>query len=96
MLQFLHSANCFMSICLVRTDYTDLTSSVPTKDQVLVPETLLKKRKSQEQARAERRAEAEKKKQVSKSPPIITSSLPNYLMTTPTTRLDQWSMLSLC
>ena len=65
MLQFLHSANCLMSSYLLRTDYTDLASSVPTKDQVLVPETLLKKRKSQEKARAERRAEAEKKKQVS-------------------------------
>lgn len=40
-------------------------SSVPTKDQILVPETLLKKRKSQEQARAARRAEAEKVKKVS-------------------------------
>ena len=45
--------------------YTDLRSTVPTKDQVLVPETLLKKRKSQEQSRAVRREEAEKKKQVS-------------------------------
>lgn len=46
---------------------TDLAylNSVPTKDQVLVPETLLKKRKSQEAARAARRAEAEKKKEVS-------------------------------
>ncbi|KAJ5604913.1 hypothetical protein N7510_010067 [Penicillium lagena] len=42
------------------------TASIPTKDQVLVPETLLKKRKSQEQARAERRAEADKKKQANK------------------------------
>jgi large subunit ribosomal protein L7e len=40
-------------------------SSQPTKDQVLVPETLLKKRKSQEKARAERTAAAEKKKAVS-------------------------------
>jgi len=39
-------------------------SSVPTQNQVLVPETLLKKRKSQEAARAERRAEAEEKKKV--------------------------------
>ena len=46
-------------------DYTNLDSTVPTKDQVLVPETLLKKRKSQEQARAVRREEAEKKKKVS-------------------------------
>jgi hypothetical protein len=38
---------------------------VPTHDQVLVPETLLKKRKSQEKAREERAAELEKKKKVS-------------------------------
>jgi len=37
---------------------------VPTHDQVLVPETLLKKRKSQEKAREERAAELEKKKKV--------------------------------
>ena len=49
----------------MRTDYTDLHSTVPTQDQVLVPETLLKKRKSQEQARAVRREELEKKKAVS-------------------------------
>lgn len=46
-------------------DCTDLHSTVPTQDQVLVPETLLKKRKSQEQARAVQREEAEKKKAVS-------------------------------
>lgn len=40
-------------------------SSVPTKNDILVPETLLKKRKSQEKARAERQAEIEKKKAVS-------------------------------
>jgi large subunit ribosomal protein L7e len=39
--------------------------SVPTADQILVPETLLKKRKSQEKAREERTAELEKKKKVS-------------------------------
>jgi large subunit ribosomal protein L7e len=38
--------------------------SVPTADQILVPETLLKKRKSQEKAREERSAEFEKKKKV--------------------------------
>jgi hypothetical protein len=38
---------------------------VPTHDHILVPETLLKKRKSQEKARAERSAEVEKKKAVS-------------------------------
>lgn len=38
--------------------------SVPTEDQVLVPETLLKKRKSQEKAREERTAELQKKKAV--------------------------------
>ncbi|KAL2218121.1 putative 60S ribosomal protein L7 [Thermoascus aurantiacus ATCC 26904] len=42
------------------------STTVPTKDQVLVPETLLKKRKSQEQARAARRAELEKRKQANK------------------------------
>lgn len=41
-----------------------MNSSVPTKDQVLVPETLLKKRKSQEKARAEKTAEIEQKKKV--------------------------------
>jgi large subunit ribosomal protein L7e len=44
---------------------TNLTHrSVPTQDQILVPETLLKKRKSQEKARQERSAELEKKKKV--------------------------------
>ncbi|KAK5653164.1 hypothetical protein OQA88_9263 [Cercophora sp. LCS_1] len=42
------------------------TTSVPTKNDVLVPETLLKKRKSQEKARAERSAEIEKKKKANK------------------------------
>ncbi|KAK2753379.1 60S ribosomal protein L7 [Onygenales sp. PD_40] len=42
------------------------TSSVPTQNQVLVPETLLKKRKSQEQARAAASAELAKKKQANK------------------------------
>lgn len=38
---------------------------MPTEDEILVPETLLKKRKSQEKAREERQAEFEKKKKVS-------------------------------
>lgn len=42
-------------------------SSVPTQNDVLVPETLLKKRKSQEKARAERAAEQEKVKKVGPS-----------------------------
>ncbi|KAK4650887.1 60S ribosomal protein L7 [Podospora pseudocomata] len=37
-------------------------TSVPTQNDILVPETLLKKRKSQEKARAERAAELEKVK----------------------------------
>ncbi|KAL4804004.1 ribosomal protein L30, ferredoxin-like fold domain-containing protein [Aspergillus unguis] len=41
-------------------------ATVPTQDQVLVPETLLKKRKSQEQARAVAREEAQKKKAANK------------------------------
>ena len=39
--------------------------TVPTEDEILVPETLLKKRKSQEKAREERSAETDKKKKVS-------------------------------
>ncbi|KAK2796278.1 60S ribosomal protein L7 [Onygenales sp. PD_10] len=43
-----------------------MATSVPTQNQVLVPETLLKKRKSQEQARAAASAELAKKKQANK------------------------------
>ena len=43
---------------------TNWNRSVPTADQILVPETLLKKRKSQEKAREEKSAELEKKKKV--------------------------------
>ncbi|KAI0910316.1 ribosomal protein L30, ferredoxin-like fold domain-containing protein [Ustulina deusta] len=42
------------------------STTVPTKDQVLVPETLLKKRKSQEKARAEKSAEIAQKKKANK------------------------------
>ena len=38
--------------------------SVPTKDQILVPETLLKKRKSQEKERADKQQERDTKKKV--------------------------------
>ncbi|KAK6434118.1 60S ribosomal protein L7 [Oleoguttula sp. CCFEE 5521] len=41
--------------------------SVPTKDQILVPETLLKKRKSQEKERAEKAAERDTRKKESKT-----------------------------
>ncbi|KAK4169291.1 60S ribosomal protein L7 [Cladorrhinum sp. PSN259] len=41
-------------------------TSVPTKNDILVPETLLKKRKSQEKARAEKAAEIQKKKAANK------------------------------
>ncbi|KAJ9609662.1 60S ribosomal protein L7 [Cladophialophora chaetospira] len=41
-------------------------SSVPTKDQILVPETLLKKRKSQEKAREQRLADQDKRKKSNK------------------------------
>ncbi|KAI5291714.1 60S ribosomal protein L7 [Ascosphaera aggregata] len=41
-------------------------TTVPTNEQVLVPETLLKKRKAQEAARASRIAEAEKRKAANK------------------------------
>ncbi|OAL72113.1 60S ribosomal protein L7 [Trichophyton violaceum] len=43
------------------------STTVPTQDQVLVPETLLKKRKSQEKARANRTAELEKRRKANKS-----------------------------
>ncbi|KAI1463315.1 60S ribosomal protein L7 [Daldinia caldariorum] len=42
------------------------STTVPTKDQVLVPETLLKKRKSQEKARAEKSTELEQRKKLNK------------------------------
>ncbi|PGH29769.1 60S ribosomal protein L7 [[Emmonsia] crescens] len=72
-LQFLHSTR-FIPISFRRwTDYTDpgpyhfrKYSSVPTQNQILVPETLLKKRKSQEQARAATNAELVKRKQANK------------------------------
>ncbi|CEJ82730.1 Putative 60S ribosomal protein L7 [[Torrubiella] hemipterigena] len=41
-------------------------TTVPTNDHILVPETLLKKRKSQEKARAERSAAVEKRKAANK------------------------------
>ncbi|EGS17775.1 60S ribosomal protein uL30 [Thermochaetoides thermophila DSM 1495] len=42
------------------------STTVPTQNDILVPETLLKKRKSQEKARAERAAALEKRKQANK------------------------------
>jgi len=42
-------------------------TTVPTHDQILVPETLLKKRKSQEKAREARTAELAKKKEANKT-----------------------------
>jgi hypothetical protein len=63
MLQFFLLGDLVFSIG--QTILTLHVNSVPTQDQVLVPETLLKKRKSQEAARAARREEAEKRKQVS-------------------------------
>ena len=44
--------------------YVPFHRSVPTKDQILVPETLLKKRKTQEKQREDQAAEREKKKKV--------------------------------
>ena len=48
----------------MKTDALLSCRSVPTEDQILVPETLLKKRKSQEKAREEKLAEIKKKKAV--------------------------------
>ena len=46
-------------------------STVPTKDQVLIPESLLKKRKTQEKTQAEREAQrAEEKKVLSPTNPL--------------------------
>jgi hypothetical protein len=59
------STRRFLRFSIGQTILTLPVNSVPTQDQVLVPETLLKKRKSQEAARAVRREEAEKRKQVS-------------------------------
>ena len=49
--------------------------SVPTEDQILVPETLLKKRKSQEKQREERSAELAKKKKVGYTLPFLYPSI---------------------
>ena len=51
---------------------------MPTEDQILVPETLLKKRKSQEKQREERSAEYEKKKKVSVPVFYICIPLPQF------------------
>lgn len=61
-------------ICYCRT--------VPTNDQILVPETLLKKRKSQEKARAERSAALEKKKAVSSIPRLSFSDVMDIMPST--------------
>ncbi len=44
---------------------------MPTEDQILVPETLLKKRKSQEKQREERQNELQKKKKVRHITPLV-------------------------
>lgn len=62
---------------------TDLFySSVPTHNDVTVPETLLKKRKSQEKAREERSAELAKKKTVGQIPPRRRQSQDNMMHNT--------------
>lgn len=48
---------------------------MPTHDQILVPETLLKKRKSQEKAREEHSAELLKKKKVRHRIPLISPNI---------------------
>jgi len=40
------------------------TTTVPTRAEILVPETLLKKRKSQEKAREQRASELRKRREV--------------------------------
>jgi large subunit ribosomal protein L7e len=48
---------------------------VPTKDEIHVPETILKKRKSQEKERELRAAEAKKKREVRQIFLLITLDL---------------------
>ena len=74
-------------------DRTDacLHRTVPTKDQIMVPETLLKKRKSQEKAREARSADIEKRKKVSRNLLPVPDSV--MIPTKHATRLR--SMLSL-
>lgn len=64
--QFSHRRSCsYLEYAGPRTNLTYSRSTVPTNDQILVPETLLKKRKSQEKARAERTDAIKKRKAVS-------------------------------
>jgi hypothetical protein len=49
---------------LTTTSNANTSRSVPTKDQVLIPESLLKKRKTQEKTQAERDAARVEKKKV--------------------------------
>jgi len=60
-----HSALFFVQFYCMQASRLTWNSSVPTVDQILVPETLLKKRKSQEKAREERAADLQKRKKVS-------------------------------
>jgi len=62
----------------------------------MVPETLLKKRKSQEKAREANSAEREKKKAVRILLILYMQEEHDYLMIQPILRLDYKSMLSLC
>lgn len=75
-------------VCWTRTNLTCACRTVPTNDQILVPESLLKKRKSQEKARAERSAATEKRKAVSSPSPHPSHNDVNY-----SHRLDQVSLL---
>ncbi|CAG8955254.1 hypothetical protein HYFRA_00011236 [Hymenoscyphus fraxineus] len=61
-----HLRECRALAAIPTRRSSSYTISVPTVDQILVPETLLKKRKSQEKAREERSAELEKKKKAQK------------------------------
>ena len=72
----------------LRTNLSFDYSTVPTKDQVLVPETLLKKRKSQEKARAEKTALIERKKKVSQQHRAMLY-IRRYVMHKIPLRLDQ-------
>ena len=56
---------------MLTSSFFRLHRTVPTEDQILVPETLLKKRKSQEKQREERSAELAQKKKVRYTLPFL-------------------------
>ena len=67
--------------------------TVPSQNDILVPETLLKKRKSQEKEREARAAEIEKKKKVRSTSSFLAETI-TKMMTIPHIPTRQKSMMS--